>query len=83
MPLSLFVGRQRVRQRLLSAVFPLLIGSAHHIATSHRPAGGPALGIECPHQGLAITAEDRSLDWRHLEPGQLLSRFLQINGADG
>ncbi len=61
-PLSLFVGRQRVRQRLLSAVFPLLIGAAQHIDTSHWQAGGPALAIECPHQGLAITAEDRSLD---------------------
>jgi len=51
-----------VRQRLLSAVFPLLIGAAQHIDTSHWLAGGPALAIDCPHQGLAINAEDRSLD---------------------
>jgi hypothetical protein len=48
--------------------FPLLIGAAQHIDTSHRPAGGPALGIECPHQGLAITAFGFALASAHRHP---------------
>ena len=62
--------------------FALLIGTAQHIDTGHRTAGGLALGIKSSHQGLAIAAEDRALNRGHLEPDQLLSQFLQTSGAD-
>ena len=49
-----------------------------NLETDHRSDWQELLStdIECPHQGLAITAEDRSLNWWHLEPDQPLPRFL-------